>query len=654
MYRIIGILKGQFDWIPANLSTGYFRFGPHPNKRHPQVCLLGTASNAVTVTRAAYMSPYDRAVELIERLLRLPSMAIFLYPILVDENTQNTHIYKDPTRPLRTLFEHGYTLNILLNEIESPFVATINLYDRVNEESYAEYQIQLFWRGCVDAGLEDSAVLDKFPGFDLAGDDEDLELTIMAVAGILDILQGRGRLSELDSRYIKPSSMYPTPPAAESGGPRYMELTAELSRTEVAYVQDLERLKSYAEQVKQLLDDAPHDVDTGSIFMHVDGILALHRKFSMGIQYLAAQHIDLQLYGTLYDDIHREFDIYSSFCASRECSQAAYSRALPILRQIQGELDPVIDVPALLMRPVQRLAQYPILFQNIIDAVCESCMFLGKPEIDERLHVIRSMYSAMRRSKRVLSRANEATREVQNKLAYAEFFERLDLPIPSGLRQGDFGRLLASGTMVVNIGAEPEGFEVFLFERNLVLCEAVDSQALRKPSRIRRTLSSLHLSVRSAVSRAKTSDRRRSASSISTAASSSRSTSRSRTLVADSGSSSSSSSTSPVSGMQSRESVFQPLTINTDSPLTLMAATARKLTSHASLAILPEQMGIRFELASDSATLPLSPLSPETPDKDSSDAAAAKKPGLFIREIIPTSCISQPADVDGSNSQKTH
>ncbi|KAJ1965855.1 Guanine nucleotide exchange factor for Cdc42p [Dipsacomyces acuminosporus] len=633
MYRIFGVFKSRFDWMPTNIGGFYFGFRPSSKRKNARAAMQidGTTTDAISAHRNAYMSPYDRAVKLLERLLCLPSISVFLYPILVDENIMNKHAFKEPTKPLRTLFEHGYTLNILLNELESPFVATINLHDRADEDSYTRYQTHLFWAGCVGAGLESPQILGRLHEFDLSSNGEDLEMTIATVARILDILQERGRLCDPDTRYMKLASIYPTLPAAEIGVPRHIELAAELSKTEVAYVQDLERLKSYAEQVRHSLDGTSYDIDTESIFIYVDRILAVHRKFSMGIQYLAGQPVDMQLYGALYEEMYRDFDIYSSFCASRQLSQAAYKLALPILQQISGSIDPVIDLPALLMRPVQRLAQYPIIFQSILDAVCKSCMDIKEHEVHSRSRVIKSIYAAVHRSKRILTKANEATREMENELRYTEFFERLDLPIPSGLAKADFGRLLTSGTVLAKVGSsQPERLEAYLFERNLVLCEATEYHTPPRPSRFHRTLSSLHMSMRNVIQRARDGDRRRSAaSSVSTSTSGSRSSSRARTLVSE--------ASIPISRGQSTETVFRPLTINTDRLSTWVSLTHQQVTRHGSLDTLHEQSSIKFATSAD--TPPPSPISPVT--DHSATESVNKRPGLFIREMICNNCISQ-------------
>ncbi|KAJ1892246.1 hypothetical protein LPJ66_006463, partial [Kickxella alabastrina] len=149
--RLAGLaLKFTSKWIPSCFGT---------RRRNMSGIKNYTASHAISVCRQAYQSPYDRTIWLIERLLSHSSISKFLYPILIDENIKNTGIYKDPTQPLQTLFERGYTLNILLNNLESPFVATIDLG--------ASNQMDLFWRGCLDAGLVNAEAVTSYDRLEL-------------------------------------------------------------------------------------------------------------------------------------------------------------------------------------------------------------------------------------------------------------------------------------------------------------------------------------------------------------------------------------------------------------------------------------------------------------------------------------------------------
>ncbi|KAJ2005051.1 Guanine nucleotide exchange factor for Cdc42p [Coemansia thaxteri] len=604
-----GVFNGRLAVLAMRFTTKCFPvcLGGPKRRALNGACGDSSTSHAVSVSRGAYLSPYDRAVDMIERLLRLPSMATYLYPILVDENIKSTGRFKDPTGPLRTLFEHGYTLNMLLNEVESPFVSTINLYERVDEACYQQHQLGLFWRGCIDAGLAPPGVLSSSSEF---------ELTLTTVTAILDVLQERGRLGAADPRYIKPRIIYPAVRAAYDS-PRHAVLAAELAQTEVAYMQDLEQLAAYAARVRAQMDVDP------SIFAHVDELLALHRAFSMRIQYVAAMPVDRQFFDAVYDDLMPAFDVYSGFCASRELSQRAYQAALPALRQASCGVDPVFDVPSLFMRPVQRLAQYPMLFQSLVDAVCDSCALLPPEDQAARVPVIKSMYAAMRRSKRVLTRANEATREALNQIQGANFYERVD----GMLSEDTLGRLLTSSAVSAKTTRDYEDIEAYLFANSLVLCKPIVPLVSSRSARFRQSLSNLHVTLKGmpllAFSRAE--DRRRSASSVS-----------SSTLHSPAASRRARSPTPDDSAAD-----FQLPTIDTHEPSSLISPPAKLLASYVSLATLrdvPTRPPIIKFTSSVDVTLPAT-----------CQLAAREPPRLFVRDCIPTNVISQISQVHELN-----
>ncbi|KAJ1783960.1 Guanine nucleotide exchange factor for Cdc42p [Coemansia sp. RSA 1938] len=629
MQHVAGVFQGRLASMTLKFAAKVFSFCLNPRKRS-----LGTyddsssTSRAVSVTRKAYVSPYERCIQMLERLLSLPCIASIVYPLLIDENAHSADV-KDPVRPLRVLFARGCTLNILVNELESPFIATIDLYERAGDGSYESHQIELFWRGCVDAGLVSEEKLMRVQDRYNTHDSECLELMLVTVSVVLDQLLRRGRCGLVDPRYIKPRDIYPTVHTG-SGAPRYAVLAAELSRTEVAYVQDLERLVEYADSASAQIDDS--EVDFDAIFGNIRAILALHRTFSKRIQYLAAMPLSLQLFGAAYDGLLPMFDVYSRFCASRECSQRAFARAVPVLKLLDSELDAEFDIPSLLIRPVQRLAQYPLLFQSIVDAMCEQCATMAPADQAEHVHVVKAAYAAVDHSKHLLTRANETTREAVNETQQAQFAARLaDAADLQGL-----GRLLTSGPVSAQAGREFEDMEAYLFESTLVVCSASSTQGSRA-ARIRRTISSLHVTIKSPRRR---DERRRSGSSVA-----------SSTLH------------SPVLGGCSPESGFQlpnidagcalslnsqanPLSSPANTPLNsplsntplscstvnnLLASGTNPLASHSSLSTLRERPLVKF------ATL-----------DTETDAALAR---LTVRERVPTSAISQVSqlsEVDGS------
>ncbi|KAJ2060353.1 Guanine nucleotide exchange factor for Cdc42p [Coemansia sp. S146] len=624
-----GVFHGRLASLALRFTAKCFPVCLGPRRRALSGSTIDdSTSHAVSIRRGAYLSPYDRAVYMIERLLRLPSISTYLYPILIDENIGSTGQYKDPTVPLKTLFDHGYTLNILLNELESPFVSTINLYERVDEPGYQQHQAKLFWRGCVDAGLALPEVLDRLGEAEWVSGRGGFDLALVTVVGIIDILQERGRLGSPDPRYIKPRSIYPAARAAH-GAPRHLVLAAELAQTEVAYMQDLEQLAGFAKRVRAQLDCDGSDVDTVVIFGHVDQLLALHSKFSMRVQYLAGMPADQQFFDSIYDDLLGEFDVYSSFCASREHAQRAYAAALPILKQINcGGLDPVFDVTSLFMRPVQRLAQYPILFQSIVDALCDSCSSLSLEDKNKRILVIKSMYRAMRHSKRILSRANEATREAINQVNCTSFFDRIDSSLTSDLSEQAVGRLMTSGKVSAKSTRDYEELEAYLFTGSLVLCKAVDPAQSSRSSMFRRTLSSLHMTIKASSMHTKLEDRRRSGSSVSS------STLHTRSPTPDD-------CAGECLTPARTNCEFQLPTINTNSSPPLISPPTKLLSSYASLVSLRDKPSpiIRF---TSSVDVTIS-------ESECHGQSKSRLTRLCAREQYPTGAISQISQVHELN-----
>ncbi|KAJ2783127.1 Guanine nucleotide exchange factor for Cdc42p [Coemansia javaensis] len=660
MAQAAGVFHGRLAAAALRLATRMFSFCMGPRKRtigaHAESA--ASTSHAVSVSRQAYVSPYDRAVLLLERLLCLPCIAQVVHPILVDEKAQNAGAaVRDPLQPLRTLFGRGNTLNILVNELESPFVATIDLSEHRRGVAFEQHQIALFWRGCVGAGLVSEDALARLPAAALWNvDDPDcLALMIAAVSSILDVLQQRDGWEVADPRFIRPRDVYPAAPQLVGGEPRHAVLAAELARTEVAYVQDLERLVDYADAVAPLVDAC--DVDLELIFGCMRRILALHRRFSARVQYLAAMPAERQLFDAAFDGLDGEFGVYAEFCATREHTQRAFDRALPALQQLDAGLDPVVDVPALFMRPVQRLAQYPILLQNMADALAE-----GKMVAAHKDAVVASARAALALSRRILTRANETTREATNESQFVQFFARLaDQPLGGLPPPRVFGRLLTSDRVTAQVGRCFEDLEAFLFENVLAVCQP-DRGA--RHSRIHRTISMLQMTKRRPSSRghgsgnnsnggggsgsSKRKSRRGSASSASSSTLHSPTVLRARSPTHDS---SLPDDKLPAVGFQlpaidaghelSLSSPPQPQPPRAHSPA---PSSAQPLASYTSLTTLRDRPLIRF------APAPAASIAAAAADPPAKRCGASP-PRLLIRELIPASAISQVtqlSELDGS------
>ncbi|KAJ1718798.1 hypothetical protein LPJ61_006468 [Coemansia biformis] len=279
------------------------------------------------------------------------------------------------------------------------------------------------------------------------------------------------------------------------------------------------------------------------------------------------------------------------------------------------------------MRPVQRLAQYPILFRSIADALDESTM-----SASQKAPAVESACAALQQSRQILIRANETTREALNETQLVQFFARLDDPLGGIPDPQTFGRLLTSDKVLAQVGRSFEDLEGYLFEHMLVVCQA---DRVSKPSRMHRTISMLQMTIKSPA-RSKREDRRRSGSSVSSSTLNSPNALRARSPVPD--------SHSPEDKLALPTVGFQLPAIDTGHSIALDAPSppSPMLTmpgSHVSLNTLRDRPSIRFA--------PSTPM--ELGDTDTSSRGCL--PRLIVRVLVPTSAISQISqlsEVDGS------
>ncbi|KAJ2878893.1 hypothetical protein IWW38_006222, partial [Coemansia aciculifera] len=269
--------------------------------------------------------------------------------------------------------------------------------------------------------------------------------------------------------------------------------------------------------------------------------------------------------------------------------------------------------------------------------MCDSCSHLSQEEQANRVLVIKSMYVAMRRSKRILLRANEAARETANQANSADFFSRIDSA--SELSQAAVGRLMTSSRVSAKTVKEYEEVEAYLFENELVLCKALEPVQSSRSAKFRRTLSSLTMTMRnSSPSPTRLEDKRRSGSSTSS------STLHTRSPTPD--------NDSPLSSTTPAEFQLPSIATNDSpsliSPTPQPAAAIKLLSSYASLVSLRDinhhklpMPVIKFTSSTDVTMSSTSECSSTAATMGVQQKSKYRMSRLCARERYPTGAISQ-------------
>lgn len=229
----------------------------------------------------------------------------------------------------------------------------------------------------------------------------------------------------------------------------------ELLQTERKYVQDLETLLYYGEE---MLAMGISRKTVGKICPRISRMLDFQRHFLIGIE-VQAQEPDpkAQNIGWLFLHLRENFEIYKAYTLSqKEATQTAISDTASLM-PLSHILEPLYELPATLLKPVQRILRYPLLLKEILKHTPEHW-----PHHHELQMALDAMYEMM-------SDVNETQRRAENQFLTRELQDRVrDW---KGLELNAMGELLLSGVFpVTSMGDAEQEYHLFLFERVLLCC----------------------------------------------------------------------------------------------------------------------------------------------------------------------------------------
>ncbi|ANB15608.1 Rho family guanine nucleotide exchange factor CDC24 [Sugiyamaella lignohabitans] len=288
---------------------------------------------------------------------------------------------------------------------------------------------------------------------------------IKTVQLILDTLEQKGVIPPL--------------PVRESVEPKEMDQRAkivdELLQTERKYVQDLEVLAKYQDEIQQnslLSPDTLH-----FLFPNLFQLLDFQRQFLVAVEYHASLPPEEQRLGYLFEVSESGFEVYEGYAMNQRHASELAALEAPKLISLTHMIEPAYELPAMLIKPIQRICKYPLLLRELI-----KCTPSDWPYYDE-------LQSGLIKVRKITANVNETQRRVENVEVVKELSDRLrDW---RGHNIEDFGDLLHDGVFpVVKVGFERE-YHLYLFE-NIILCckeaaPAKKSMGLTKKNKSKRS-----------------------------------------------------------------------------------------------------------------------------------------------------------------------
>ncbi|THV05107.1 hypothetical protein K435DRAFT_850307 [Dendrothele bispora CBS 962.96] len=249
-----------------------------------------------------------------------------------------------------------------------------------------------------------------------------------------------------------PSSL---PPANAQEAARN-NIVREMVETERKYVQDLEIMQKYSTALSQsnIIDqDTIH-----LLFPNLNKLLNFQRKFLIKLESTAELPWVDQQWGQHFLESEEEFIVYEPYCAN----YTSASDLMLVHEQSLAALNHLINVkgelPAFLIKPIQRVCKYPLLLDSLIKA--------SNPEDYPYYDELKAGSGA---AKRITDKINEAQRQAENEQTVKNLAMRVD--DWKGHHLENFGQLLLDDIFIVTKSDIDREYHVFLFEKIILCCK---------------------------------------------------------------------------------------------------------------------------------------------------------------------------------------
>ncbi|WFD35520.1 Guanine nucleotide exchange factor for Cdc42p [Malassezia cuniculi] len=416
---------------------------------------------------------YQSCVALRERLWCVPGFGeAFLEPVSPGMQPQY-----DPVTQLWQCFRLGTPLCVLFNALGPEKTRPLSLGVEVNLSS-ANACKALVMRFLI--ALKEQLGWDAEDTFTVmqlyVNDTNGFVRVVRTVDRLLDVLSANGKLLAAPEKALRAGG----PAAGGAGDDERMRVVTELLETERKYVHDLEVLQQYANAL------AYHEIlPTDTIYMlfgNLNQLVDVQRRFLICVEENALRAPEEQQFGHIFRSMERDFSVYELFCANYAQALDVISRESQHLLRLRGMpgtadcyLEPAYELPAFLIKPVQRICKYPLLLEQLLKRTPADAP--KRDELVEALTVIRRITDKVNETSRVQSNMEV----VRNLTARVEDWKGHSLP--------SFGALLLHDVFVVSKDESEREFHVYLFERILLCCkDASVPQGQQQRSRSRGAL----------------------------------------------------------------------------------------------------------------------------------------------------------------------
>lgn len=442
-------------------------------------------------------SLFLRSIELLENLSCISNWKEDYYdPVSNRLCTESTHDY---TKLLHSLFKQGSMLCKLVNMVSKNTISSSNIHNLdINntdpfESKACKENIQKFLAACTEylfISSNDLFKLQELYKDNTQGFVKAIRLTEVLLRRInsMDIekrttsepklsikpyilQQSSTSLSTITSKHESRIETF-TSSDKSSYNPSIIDDQSELRDfvikeildTERSYVNDLELLQAYSNEVDYDKNKQFATIVLVEIFGNINQLVDFQRRFLLEMERILFDGMNLHGLAELFNRFTNEdnpFLVYHTYCSNFPTARQAIIEYKDKLRKY----DDIISIDLLssyIIKPIQRICKYPLLLRELVKHTDNS---------DSDYHLLVKTHQQMRLA---ADNVNETFRYSENVYLAEDMKKRIE--DWKGLQFEQFGKLMLMDKLNVVIkGIEKESI-VYLYENYILFCKELSTQ----------------------------------------------------------------------------------------------------------------------------------------------------------------------------------
>jgi cell division control protein 24 len=206
------------------------------------------------------------------------------------------------------------------------------------------------------------------------------------------------------------------------------------------------------------------------LFGNLNSLVDFQRRFLIHLEEIAEKSGQEQNFGSLFSQLEDQFTVYEPYCSNYFSAQDLVKQEAPKLQKLANILNPVYELPSMLIKPVQRICKYPLLMQQLIKSTPQEWPHVA--EMEEGLESV----------KRVTEKVNETQRKHENIQVVETLKRRLEEV--RGSLIDSFGSLLLQEKLRMTSSDENDKeMHVFFFEKTVLICKETKDATKGKPAK---------------------------------------------------------------------------------------------------------------------------------------------------------------------------